>query len=322
MTDTQNKPKRDLICIGEAMGEFNAGRATPGSYLFGHGGDTSNCAIAAARQGAASAYASAIGQDMAGRSLIKLWNEERVDTSLVITNASAPTGLYFVDHGENGHEFSYLRAGSAASLYAPADLPRQAIADARIIHASGISQAVSATACDAVFEAFDIARAQGVMTSYDTNLRLKLWPLARAKAIIMAACAMADIVMPGHDDAALLTGKTDPDAIIDVFLRLGAKVVALTLGAEGSAVATPDKRQRIPGIKVAAIDATGAGDAYDGAFLAELMRGGDAFAAGRYANVAAALSTRGFGAVAAIPRRAEVEAHLAALSIAIPPKAI
>jgi 2-dehydro-3-deoxygluconokinase len=299
----------DLICLGEAMGEFNAARSGNGGFLFGHGGDTSNCAVAAARQGLSVAYASAVGDDLAGRSLMEMWLEEGVSTGLVKVSG-APTGLYFVSHGPNGHEFSYRREGSAASLYGPGDLPREALAKARIVHASGISQAISGTACDAVFEAFSLARQAGAMTSYDTNLRLKLWPLPRARAIIMAACAMSDIVLPGHDDAALLTGRTDPDAICDVFLGLGPKVVALTLGAEGSLVATHDRRERIRSIRVEAIDATGAGDAYDGAFLAEFIRTGDAFAAGRYANVAAALSTEGYGAIAAIPRRAQVEARL------------
>ena len=162
-----------------------------------------------------------------------------------------------------------------------------------------------------MFEAFAIAREAGVLTAYDTNLRLKLWPLTRAKAIINAACGMADIVLPGFDDATQLTGLSEPDAIADFYLRLGAKIVALTLGHEGSLVATPERRERLVPIKVEAIDATGAGDCYDGAFLAEDIRTGDAFAAGAYANVAAALSTQGFGAVAPLPRRAEVEARMA-----------
>jgi 2-dehydro-3-deoxygluconokinase len=301
----------ELICLGEAMGEFNAARGDGGQYLFGHGGDTSNCAVAAARQGLSVAYASAVGDDLAGHSLLNMWRAEGIDTRLVRRHPVAPTGLYFVSHGPDGHAFTYRREGSAASLYGPSDLPREALRSARIIHASGISQAISASACDAVFEAFAVAREAGVLTSYDTNLRLRLWPLARARAIIMAACAMSDIVLPGHDDAAALTGKDDPDAICDAFLALGAKVVALTLGAAGSLVATPQRRERIPSIDVAAIDATGAGDAYDGAFLAEYIRTGDAFAAGRYANVAAALSTEGYGAIGAIPRRAVVEARLA-----------
>jgi 2-dehydro-3-deoxygluconokinase len=301
----------DLICLGEAMGEFNSARDSHGQFLFGHGGDTSNCAIAAARQGASVAFASAMGDDMAGRSFMELWAREGIDTSHVRIDSAAPTGLYFVTHGANGHEFTYRREGSAASRYGVADLPAEAIARAKIIHASGISQAISASACDAVFEAFAIARAADVLTSYDTNLRLKLWPLARARAIVMAACAMADIVLPGHDDAEMLTGLSEPDAIVDAFLGLGARIVALTLGRDGSLVATPDRRERIASIPVEAVDATGAGDAYDGAFLAELIRTGDPFAAGRHASVAAALSTRGFGAVAPLPHRAEVEAEMA-----------
>lgn len=301
----------DILCIGEPLGEFNATRGEAGAFRFGHGGDTSNCAVAAARQGARVAYAGALGDDAAGRSFRELWAREGVDDSAVSTHASAPTGLYFVDHGPRGHVFSYARAGSAASLYGPRDLPSALIARAKVVQASGISQAISASACDAVFEAFDQARAAGALTAYDTNLRLKLWPLARARAIIQAACAMADIVLPGQDDAALLTGLDDPDAIVDLYLRLGAKVVALTLGAEGSLVATPERRERLAPIRIEAIDATGAGDCYDGAFLAEYVRTGDAFAAGAYANVAAALSTQGFGAVAPLPRRAEVEARMA-----------
>lgn len=305
------EPTYDILCIGEPLGEFNATRGETGAFQFGHGGDTSNCAIAAARQGARTAYVGALGDDMAGRSIRELWKREGVDDAHVTTHPSAATGLYFVDHGPSGHVFSYLRAGSAASLMGPRDLPRAAIASARIVQASGISQAISSSAADAVFEAFAIAREAGVMTAYDTNLRLKLWPLTRARAIIHAACEMADIVLPGYDDATQLTGLDDADAIADFYLGFGAKIVALTLGQEGSLVATPERRERLVPIKVNAVDATGAGDCYDGCFLAEYLRTGDAFAAGAYANVAAALSTEGYSAVAPLPRRADIEARLA-----------
>ena len=305
------QPTYDILCIGEPLGEFNATRGETGAFQFGHGGDTSNCAIAAARQGARTAYVGALGDDMAGRSIRELWKREGVDHAHVTTHPSAATGLYFVDHGPSGHVFSYLRAGSAASLMGPRDLPREAIASARIVQASGISQAISSSAADAVFEAFAIAREAGVMTAYDTNLRLKLWPLTRARAIIHAACEMADIVLPGYDDATQLTGLVDADAIADFYLGFGAKIVALTLGQEGSLVATPERRERLVPIKVNAVDATGAGDCYDGCFLAEYLRTGDAFAAGAYANVAAALSTEGYSAVAPLPRRADIEARLA-----------
>jgi 2-dehydro-3-deoxygluconokinase len=299
----------DILCIGEPLAEFNATRGD-GGYLFGFGGDTSNAAIAAARQGASVGYVTALGDDEAGRAFLALWSREGIDASSVRIDADAMTGIYFVSHGAGGHVFSYVRAGSAASRLKARDLPLELIRRAKALHVSGISQAISTSACDAVFAAIEAARAAGVLISYDSNLRLKLWPLPRARAIIHAAMALCDIARPGLDDAIELTGLRDPDAIADFYLRLGAKIVALTLGREGALVATPQERKRLPSIVVDPVDATGAGDCFDGAFLAEYLATRDPFAAGRYAAVAAALSTQGFGAVAPIPRRAEVEAAI------------
>jgi 2-dehydro-3-deoxygluconokinase len=83
-------------------------------------------------------------------------------------------------------------------------------------------------------------------------------------------------------------------------------LVALKMGSEGSLIATGKDRFRLRAHRVEAVDATGAGDTFDGAFLARLLAGDDLESAGRYANVAAALSTTGYGAVTAMPRQAEV----------------
>ncbi|HMN88311.1 MAG TPA: sugar kinase [Bauldia sp.] len=302
-------PSPDIISIGEPLFELNQPK---GEDIFrkGHGGDTSNCAIAAARQGVSVGYLTAVGADQFGESFLSLWAAEGVDTSMVKRSQSAHTGLYFVTHGPDGHVFSYMRAGSAASRMTPEDVPAAYVEGARILHASGISLAISSSAADAVFAAMRIARGAGVTVSFDTNLRLRLWPLDRARAVIHAAATLSDILRPGLDDARHLTGLADPDHIVDFYLRLGPKIVALTLGDEGAIVATKERRERLPAVRVKLVDATGAGDMFDGAFLAEYLRTGDPFAAGRYANVAAALSTEGYGAVAPMPRRAAVEAAI------------
>lgn len=298
----------DLLCLGEPIVEFN--QQPDGRYLPGHGGDTSNCAIAAARQGAHVGYLTHVGADAFGRSFIDLWQAEGVDTTTVRAVEGGQTGIYFVTHGAGGHEFSYFRDGSAASRMTPADLPRAALETAQILHVSGISQAISQSAADTVFAAIEIVSAAGGRVSYDSNLRLKLWPLDRARAIIHAGMAMADIALPGLEDAEALTGLSDPDRIADFYLGLGAGIVALTLGAEGTLVATPEKRMRVPGRPVSVVDATGAGDTFDGAFLARIIAGDDPFTAAAYANAAASIAVQGYGAVAPIPRRADVEAIL------------
>ncbi len=300
----------DLLSIGEPLLEFNQAKGSD-DYRRGHGGDSSNMAIAAARQGARVGYFTALGRDPFGDSFMDLWAREGVDASAAIRSPAAPTAIYFITHGKDGHEFTYFRAGSAASRVTPADLPADVIAGARIVHASGISQAISDSACDAVFAAFALAREKGRKVSYDTNMRLKLWPLARARAVIHAAAAQADYLFPSADEATQLTGLDDPDAIVDFYLRLGAKVVALKRGKEGALVADGRERHRVAALKVDPVDATGAGDTFVGAFLARVLAGDALGEAARYANAAAALSTTVYGAVASIPRAEQVRAALA-----------
>ncbi|HLI12324.1 MAG TPA: sugar kinase [Alphaproteobacteria bacterium] len=303
----------DILSFGEAMVEFNAaGPARDGAtYVQGYGGDTSNVVIAAVRQGARAGYLTALGADLFGDALLELWRREGVDTTHVIRRDDAATGIYFVTHDRDGHQFTYYRAGSAASRVTPADVSAAAIAGARILHLSGISQAISESAAATAAEAIAQARAHGVKVSYDPNLRLKLWPLARARAVIDATVALADIVLPSLEDARTLTGREGADEILDHYLGLGAPLVALKLGREGCLIGTAQARRRLPGHRVQTVDATGAGDAFVGAFLARLAMGDNPLAAAAYANAAAALSTTGYGAVAPIPSRAAVERLLA-----------
>ncbi|KMQ80497.1 2-dehydro-3-deoxygluconate kinase [Candidatus Burkholderia pumila] len=300
----------NILALGEAMIEFNQSTRSKPNYLQGFGGDVSNFLIAAARQGASTGFVSAVGNDHFGQLLLDLWRTENVDTSTVRVDHDALTGVYFVSHGENGHRFDYLRAGSAASRYAPSHLPLDPIAAAKVVHLSGISLAIGVNACDAALAAIDHTRKHGVKISFDTNLRLKLWPLARARAVMLEALHQTDICLPSWDDVTLLTGQEDKDAIVDALLALGPKVVALKLGKEGAYVATPEERRVVPGRVVNAVDTTGAGDCFGGAFIARLVAGDDPFTAARYANAAASLSTQGYGAVAPIPDKATVESAL------------
>lgn len=300
----------EILGLGEAMVEFNAARGEAGQFLQGFGGDTSNTVIAASRQGAKTGYLSALGNDVFGGLLRDLWKAEGVSDAAVATSDSAPTGIYFVTHGAKGHEFTYYRAGSAAACYQPAQLPKAAIESAEILHLSGISLAISANACDAALAAIEIAKGAGRRVSFDTNMRLKLWPLDRARAMIHAVAAKVDILFPSVDEAGVLTGLEDPEAIADFYLDLGCPLVVMKMGKDGAMVADAKGKTRVAGLPVQAIDATGAGDTFDGAFLAEYLRTKDARAAARYGNAAAALSTQGYGAVAPIPRREAVEAFL------------
>ena len=303
----------DLLCMGEPMLEFNQLSANADGvrhYLEGHGGDTSNAAIAAARQGARVGMIAAVGQDMPGDSFMRLWAREGVDTSCVLRSDHAQTGVYFVTHDSDGHQFLHYRARSAASLYGVADVPEATIAGARMLYVSGISQGISGTACDAVFTGIDVARRHGVSVAYDTNYRPKLWPPARAAAVMHAAMGSVDYALPGLDDVKTLTGLTEPQAMLDFYLRLGPKVVVLKMGEAGAWVATPDRRVSIPAFPVQTVDATGVGDTFCGSFMARILAGDGPEEAARYASVAAALKCTGYGAVGPIPTAAAVRAAM------------
>lgn len=302
-------PSCDIVSIGEPLYELNLQQ--DGRYLPGFGGDTLNVAIAAARLGANAAYVTRLGGDIFGDALMALMLREGIDVSQVERDAGAPTGLYFVTHGPDGHRFTYRRKGSAASLMTPAGLDRGLIAGTRFLHASGISQAIGASAAETVMAAIAVARAAGAAISYDTNFRPRLWSAAEAWPVIAAAAARADILKTSAEDCAALIGLTRPEAIARQFLDLGARAVVVTLGRDGVLLATAAEQFRIPGYSVAAVDATGAGDAFTGALLAELARGEDLRGAASFANAAAACSTLGFGAIAPLPDRGAVEAFLA-----------
>ena len=175
------------------------------------------------------------------------------------------------------------------------------------LHVSAISQAISASARRAVAAAIGHALKAGREVCYDTNLRLKLWPLEEARAVIFATIPGATILRPSLDDARQLLGLEDPDAIADAFLTMGARRVVLTLGADGALAATAQERHRIAPLKVITIDASGAGDAFSGAFLAEHLRGASLRNASRFANRAAALSVTRMGTIASYGHRQEIE---------------
>jgi 2-dehydro-3-deoxygluconokinase len=303
----------DVAALGEAMVEFNQTSASQPQYLQGFGGDTSNVAIATARAGARSAYLTRVGGDTFGQALLQLWAHEGVNTAGVTTASASPTGIYFVTHGKLGHEFSYRRADSAASRMTPQWLhgaPADLVRASRWLHLSGISLAISPGACDTGFEAMALAREAGTLVSLDSNLRLKLWPLARARACITQAVSLCDLFLPSLEDMLTLTGITEPGSIVDWAHAHGAQSVVLKMGAGGALVSDGHQRRQIAGRQVTVRDATGAGDCFCGNLLARLARGDDLFRASEYANAAAALSVQGYGAVAPLPHANSVLAAL------------
>ncbi|MEM7422145.1 MAG: sugar kinase [Pseudomonadota bacterium] len=308
----ERSPSPEILCLGEAMLEFvRTGPPGSATWLCGVGGDTSNAAVAAARQGARVGYLTALGADRFADRLVEFWNAEGVDSRYVARMADAPTGVYFIDPDPEGRFFTYYRDGSAASRMAPASLPRDAIAAAQILHLSGITLAVSEDLRATAFEAMHVARSSGTYVSVDTNLRLKLWSAQSARITIERAMAFADLCVTSVDDSKELLGINDPAQIARHYHDLGPALVLVTLGAEGCHLSRDGLASHIAPAAADPIDSTGAGDSFAGSFLAWWLELDDPVEAARHAAIVAAGTVSGLGATAPIPRRDDVLAIVA-----------
>lgn len=303
----------DIVSLGEPMIEFSA--TTLGHLkdvaLFqrGWGGDTSNMALAAARLGRRVGYITKIGDDAFGQCFLQVWRREGVDTSRVIVEKGGFTGIYFIAYA-NGHEFTYYRKGSSASHISADEIDYGYIGSSRIFHSSGISQAISDSSREAVFRAMKTAKKKGVLVSYDPNVRLKLWPLKKAKTVITRAIGLADIVFPSMEDASILFSSNHARDVARRFMELGPSTTVVKLGARGCVVATKEEIFETPGFEVGVVDATGAGDAFDAGFLSGILEGWDVRRCAKFANAVGALTTTGKGAVGPTPRRRAVDSFL------------
>lgn len=305
----------DIISLGEPMVEFCATSTGPLKsvrfFEMGWGGDTSNVIVAAARLGKSCGYICRVGDDEFGKSFLDMWRRENIDTSHIIVEKNSFTAVYFISIINGGkHDFTYYRMDSAASHLTSKDVNPDYIRRAKIFHSSGISQAISATCREAVFKAAETAKRTRALFSYDPNIRLKLWSINTARAVVSYTLEMADIVMPSMEDAKIITGYSSYEKAARDILRKGPKIVALKLGQEGCFVMTEDDAVKVPSFEVNVVDTTGAGDAFDGGFLASILDGLDIRKAAEFANATAALKTLGRGAVVPLPRRRKVEEFL------------
>lgn len=302
----------DVVALGEPMIEFNAlssGRLKDAlGFHKSWGGDTSNYVIAVSRLKHSSGYMSRIGDDEFGKSFLDLWTREGVDYSQTIIEAGGFTGIYFISIKANGeHDFTYYRSNSPASHFSIQDLNPSYIEGAKILHTSGISQAISSQTREAVFHAIQIARQAGVTVSYDPNLRQQLWPPNMARAIILHSFELADVVLPSIEDLRCLWGAISLETATRDILRRGPKLVVVKLGAEGCLIGSGETLIKVPGLPVTPVDTTGAGDAFDGAVAVGLLEEQSIEEIARFANTVGALTTLGKGAVEPIPHRKDVD---------------
>jgi 2-dehydro-3-deoxygluconokinase len=294
-----------MATLGEGLLEVGI---TPGSdpthLERGFGGDAANVAVMAARMGVRSYLITHVGDDAAGRLLMRFWAERGVDVSHVSVDAEAPTGLYINERLVSGaHAFEYYRSGSAASRLAPADLDTDFLGRLDLLHVTGITLSISETSATAARAAADAARAGGAKIAFDLNYRPQLGGDAGE---LLAFARSADVVLLSHDDAEAMIGTSEARAVLET-LGSGPREVILTRGAEPVSLFTAERNYRLRPPAVAVVNAAGAGDALAGTYLASRLSGTAPGAALILAVVAASASCGRAGCARGYPSAEEVE---------------
>ncbi|HEY3063854.1 MAG TPA: sugar kinase [Chloroflexota bacterium] len=275
-------PERDqpaVISLGETMVLFLAQQAGPlrESNTFSRhiAGAEANVAVGVCRLGSNAGYISRVGDDELGRVIQMRLRGEGVDVSRVIVDSSAPTGVVVRERREFGPvDVLYYRRGSAASRLSPADLDADYIGGGRFLVLSGITPALSVACRETVFAAADIARSRGVTVVVDPNMRFKLWPRDEARTVIRDLVGHADVVLPGHEEAELLTGESDARAAAAALLALGPSLVVVKVAEQGAVALTAEGYVESPGFPIPrVVDPVGAGDAFAAGLLTGQLRG-------------------------------------------------
>jgi 2-dehydro-3-deoxygluconokinase len=311
----------DVVTLGESMVLLLAEQPGPmrdaTTFRRFISGAESNLAIGLSRLGHAAGWFSRVGDDEFGRAVVFRIRGEGVDTSHVKTDASAPTGLVIRERREVGPiEQVYYRRGSAASRLSPADLDVAYLGSARFLHLTGITPALSQSCRETVFAAADMARAAGVKVVLDPNYRSKLWGPPEARDVLRALASHCDILLPGMDEAQLLTGLSDPELAARELHNLGPQMVVIKLGAQGALALSGDQLARAPAVHVERIvDPVGAGDAFAAGFLTGLLRDFTLEEALALANRCGALALTSPGDMEALPRWEEVAGEASSADI-------
>ncbi len=314
---------KDIITLGELLVDFTScGRNSQGQRLFAQnpGGAPANVAVAVARLGGKSAFIGKVGDDMHGNFLKATLEENNVDCKALIADKDYFTTLAFVDVRENGErEFSFSRKHGADKMLSVDDIPVEKIKESKIFHFGSVSLTDDPVRSATLFAA-KTAKAEGVMVAYDPNYRSSLWENeATAEFHMREALKYADMVKVSDEETVLLTGEKDYRKAAEVLVENGAEIAVVTLGKDGAYVCTKDGGVKVDGLNVTAVDCTGAGDSFWGAFLLKVAQSGkklseitlvEAAGFARFANAAASICVENHGAIPSLPTIEDIEKRL------------
>lgn len=278
-----------------------------GEFASACGGKGANQAVGAARAGGAVTFIARVGHDTFGQMALDAFRANGINTDYIVRDHASPSGVALIVVAKNGQN-SIAVAPGANSRLSPADIrkAKSVFRDASVLLLQLETPLSTARAAAALAGA--------------TGARVILNP-APAQPLPARLLEGLYLLTPNETEAHLLTGVTvdsEETAALAAgkLLARGIQNVIITMGARGAFVASEGIRRFIAGHKVSAVDATGAGDVFNGSLAVAIGEGKSLLEAASFANAAAALSVMRPGAQASAPARKEIEQFLAGRKIA------
>jgi 2-dehydro-3-deoxygluconokinase len=295
----------DLFTFGEALSVFISTdtdsvmsaktfeRVTAGAEV--------NVAVAISRLGLKSQYFSRFGNDQLGSVMLADIAAEGVDVSLA-KRVNSYTGAMVRNPGKSAPvELSYLRKGSAASTIEPADILDTYISSTRWLHVTGITCAISHSGANTVKIALEKATAMNIKSSFDLNIRRKLWSEEDAKKVLAPLAKNVDLLIGGEDEYQAVFGVQEPKNVLAEANKRGCKIAVMTKGDQKMRYSIDGNYAELTPPKVVAVDPVGSGDAFTGGVIAGLLSGMSAQQALEQGSICGALVASMFGDWTGIP---------------------
>lgn len=311
-----------LCVLGEYIIDFTCqGTDKNGlpKYTQNPGGAPANVACAAAKLGTPAGIITKLSNDVFGRFLYSYAQGLGCVDLRGVVRSDDPTGIAFALLDETGErDFVFFRHGCADAMLRPEDIREELLDECSILHFSSVSLAAE-PARSATLHAARMARKKGKLVSFDINFRAPLWnDPESAYPAVAEAMALAHIVKASEEEAALF-GAPAPDDAARLFLEKGPSLVLITFGSNGSCYYTRDFSGTVPSFPVRAVDTTGAGDNFMGAFLSRFIQENTPpeqlsetvlRQILRYANAAGAICASRYGAIAGQASQADIQEFL------------
>lgn len=306
----------DLVAFGELLIDFTpAGKSENGMELFERnpGGAPANMLAAAQKSGLKTAFVGKVGNDMHGIFLKEQVEKIGIDTRGLLLDDNYFTTMAFVTLNEEGErDFAFARKPGADTQITFSEIAPSLLMDTKVFHVGSLSL-TDEPVRTATYQAVKIARQEGAIISYDPNYRALLWKdkeiaMERMKSLI----PHVDIMKISDEETDLLTPYKDPFEAAKYLIDSGVIIVAVTLGAAGTLIASKEGTMKVEGYLTNVVDTTGAGDSFWGGFVSKLISDGRDIEViplqqlaeyARYGNAMASLVIEKHGGISAIPEQ-------------------